>query len=100
MAPIPTPPGYFLPEEIAAGSVMVDDLVFGYSIPRSADPVAVFDSMIRAVEYAQRRLAGDITAEDGGPVNLDSTREAVVRIASELEALGFAPGTENALRQF
>ena len=95
-----TPPGYFLPEEIAAGRVRVDDLVFGYSIPRSADPVAVFDSMTRAVEYAQRRLAGDITAEDGGPVDLDTTRAAVVRIASELESFGFAPGSGNALRQF
>ena len=95
-----TPPGYFLPESIAAGDVMVEDLVFGYSIPRSADPVAVFDSMIRAVEYAQRRLAGEITAEDGGPLDRGATRKAVAGIASELESLGFAPGSGNALRQF
>ena len=95
-----TPPGYFLPEEVAADHVKVADLIFGYSIPRSADPVTVYDSMVRAVEYSQRRLAGEITAEDGGPIDLVRTREAVVEIATELESLGFAPGSENALRRF
>ena len=95
-----TTPGYFLPEEVAAGRVNVEDLVFGYSIPRSADPVTVFDRMLAATRYAQKRLGGTLRAEDGSPLDLEATRNEIHSIAEELTSLGFSPGSDNALQQF
>ncbi len=95
-----TQPGYFLPEEVAAGRVQVEDLIFGYSIPRSGDPVAVFTGMVKAVEYAQRRLGGTITGQDDRPLDSAATLKEIQLIAEELTKLGFKPGSDNALRQF
>ena len=95
-----TQPGYFLPEEVAADRVNVEDLVFGYSIPRNADPVIVYDRMVNAVEYAQKRLGGSITGEDGRPLDTKATLNEIRSITDELSKLGFKPGSDNALRQF
>lgn len=95
-----TPPGYFLPEQIAAGRVAVEDLVFCYSIPRSADPEAVFARMMGAVQYAQKRLGGTIADADGCDFDEAATREEVRRITVELKKAGFVPGTDDALIQF
>jgi cell division protein ZipA len=56
----PTDAGYFLPELIAVGEVMTDDLVFSFSVPRCPAPVEVFDEMVKAAQYAQLRLGGTI----------------------------------------
>ncbi len=93
-------PGYFLPEEVAADRVNVEDLVFGYSIPRNADPVTVYERMVRAVEYTQKRLGGSITREDGRPLDAEATLKEIRSITDELSKLGFKPGSHNALRQF
>lgn len=95
-----TAPGYFLPEEVAAGLVEVEDLVFSYSIPRSAAPADVFQRMMRAVKYAQERLGGTIQGEDEQPLDEDAVAEEIESIAEQLTQLGFAPGSNNALRQF
>lgn len=95
-----TVPGYFLPEEVSAGRVNVEDLLFGYSLPRSADPVTVFDKMLSAARYAQKRLGGGLTAADGSPLNVEATRNEIRSIAGELSSLGFPPGSDNALQQF
>jgi len=95
-----TAPGYFFPEDVAAGSVKVEDLVFGYSIPRNADPVEVYQRMLKAVQYAQKRLGGTITAEDGSPLDSDATLTEIKRLTKELTDLGFKPGTSPALQQF
>jgi cell division protein ZipA len=49
-----TAPGYFLPEQIAAGQLHVGNLVFEFSIPRSADPEVVVEGMLAAATYAQK----------------------------------------------
>lgn len=95
-----TQPGYFLPEEVAADRVNVEDLVFGYSIPRNADPVTVYSRMLNAVEYAQKRLGGSITSENGRPLNTEATLTEIKSISDELDKLGFRPGSDNSLRQF
>ncbi len=95
-----TRPGYFLPEEVAADRVQVEDLIFGYSIPRSGDPVAVFSRMVKAAKYAQKRLGGTITGQDDRPFNSAATLKEIQTIADELTKLGFKPGSDNALRQF
>ncbi len=95
-----TQPGYFLPEEVAADRVSVEDLVFGYSIPRCAAPVTVYERMMKAIGYAKKRLGGTITAVDGRPLNEDATLSEIKAISTELEILGFRPGSDNALQQF
>ena len=95
-----TEPGYFLPEQVAANRLNVNDLVFGYSIPRSADPVAVYEQMRKAVEYAQKRLGGTIVTEDGGGINHEEVLKEISAMSEELAKLGFRPGSDNALQQF
>jgi cell division protein ZipA len=95
-----TPPGYFFPEEVAAGKVGVEDLVFGFSVPRCSKPGQVFESMVRAVEYARKRLGGSITDETGSEAALDSIRQKIRSIEHEMKSNGFAPGGDSALRLF
>ncbi|WP_197444077.1 cell division protein ZipA C-terminal FtsZ-binding domain-containing protein [Maioricimonas rarisocia] len=95
-----TPPGYFLPEEVMADRVHVDDLVFVYSVPRCARPVEVFDAMVRGVEYCRQRLGGTIADMDGEPADITVMREQIVEIVRELQAAGFEPGVDATLRLF
>ncbi|RZK33000.1 MAG: hypothetical protein EOO57_14150, partial [Hymenobacter sp.] len=65
-----TEPGYFLPERIAANEVSTADLVFAFSIPRSAAPAQVLASMYRAAGYCQQKLGGQLVDAAGQPFNL------------------------------
>ena len=93
--------GYFLPEEIAAGRLRVDDLVFGYSVPRSADPLGVLESMRRGIEYARHRLGGEIQdPETGKPVDWDHERRIIEGAIQTLKRGGFVPGEWSAMYLF
>lgn len=87
-----TPPGYFLPRRIASGEGDLDDLIFSFSIPRSADPVAVFESMANAVEYAHQRLGGEIILGSGEPFDKATERNRIEDIVQKLKNSGFVPG--------
>ncbi|HUE71998.1 MAG TPA: hypothetical protein VMP01_14015, partial [Pirellulaceae bacterium] len=63
-----------------------------FSIPRSADPVAVFDSMAKAVEYAQHRLGGTIALRSGELFDKRSERAKIERIVKTLKEAGCVPG--------
>jgi cell division protein ZipA len=95
-----TSPGYFLPEEIAAGRVRVKDLVFSFSAPRSAAPAEVFDRMLKAVKYCQQRLGGEILGESGQPIDASKIRKQVTEVESSLREAGFPTGCHSALRLF
>jgi cell division protein ZipA len=95
-----TAPGYFLPEEIAAGKLRVQDLVFVSSVPRCSQPGQVFESMLRAVQYSQKRLGGTITVESGGVMDVEKIRQKIRSVEQELELNGFTPGGESALHLF
>ena len=95
-----TPPGYFVPQRISSGDGDVDDLMFSFSIPRSADPVAVFDSMLSAVQYAQKRLGGEITLRSGEPFDRTAERAKVEEIVEKLNEAGFVPGEPATCRVF
>ncbi len=95
-----TPPGYFFPEEIAAGRVQTGDLVFGFSVPRSADPLAVHDAMVNAAQYAQSRLGGTLLDTDGRPFGAEAEREKVEAVVHRMESVGLTPGTDSALILF
>ncbi len=95
-----TEPGYFFPEEIAAGRCHVDDLIFGFSIPRSAAPAEVFEEMERAARYAQKRLGGELVDEDGAPLEPAAIRREIGRVVQRLAQDGLVPGAESTLRLF
>jgi cell division protein ZipA len=95
-----TPPGYFIPRRMASGEGDVDDLIFNFSIPRSADPVAVFDSMANAVEYAQDRLGGQVLVGNSKPFGREAERENIKSIGEKLKAAGFVPGESATCRVF
>jgi cell division protein ZipA len=95
-----TSPGYFLPEEVAAGKVRVEDLVFGFSHPRCSQPSQVFESMLRAVQYSQKRLGGTITDESGGAIDAERIRRKIRSIKQEMKSNGFTPGGDSALHLF
>lgn len=95
-----TPPGYFLPEQVAAGRVQVEDLVFVFSVPRSARPLEVFDGMVKAIEYCRSRLEGTIADAEGKPVDVAKLRQQVEQIVEQLRAAGLEPGANATLRLF
>jgi cell division protein ZipA len=95
-----TPPCYFLPEQIADNQIHVKDLVFSFSIPRSADPEAVFGSMLKAVEYSQRRLGGELRDAKGLPLAPERFRREIRAVVDQMDASGFSPGENSTLRVF
>ena len=95
-----TPPGYFLPEEISAGRLHVDDLVFGYSIPRCADPLKVHGVMLEAARYAQSRLGGRLVGYHGQPLDADRELRFITSVVDALNEAGLRPGADSTLRIF
>ncbi|MEZ5942138.1 MAG: cell division protein ZipA C-terminal FtsZ-binding domain-containing protein [Planctomycetaceae bacterium] len=96
-----TPPGYFLPEDVASNNVHVTDLVFSYSLPRCAAPGQVFDSMYAATQYVQKRLGGTVTDGAGNRIfNAELHKAEIEERTRELNELGFKPGSEAALSFF
>lgn len=95
-----TEPGYFLPEEVKEGAMNPHDLVFGFSIPRSADPKNVFEAMYNAVKYCQMRLGGQILDRDKQPFNLEEERKEMNILLEKMESQGIKTGSNRALRMF
>jgi hypothetical protein len=95
-------PGTFLPEHVAAG-LSVPEIALGFSIPRSPDPLGVFDRMVAAARYFQARLGGKLLI---GPVAIASEQQVLlwrVRVrtaADELTAAGFPPGSARTMQLF
>jgi cell division protein ZipA len=95
-----TSPGYFLPEEIAAGRVQTHDLLFAYEPARCSAPIHVFEQMLAAAEYTQSRLGGKLTDDLGHTLNADLYRRKIEAIARTLEAASFPPGASSTLMLF
>ncbi|WP_165501809.1 cell division protein ZipA C-terminal FtsZ-binding domain-containing protein [Pedobacter frigiditerrae] len=95
-----TEPGYFLPEEVKNGNMNPNDLVFGFSVPRSADPQHVFELMFKAVEYCQTRLGGKILDKNRQPFNLEKERKEMKELIGKMESKGIKAGADKALRMF
>ena len=95
-----TSPGYFFPEEIAAGRVQTNDLIFGFSIPRSIAPQEVLDVMLKATEYAQTRLGGELLDENGNEFDINKEKEKVRLILNNLKTKSIKSGIDDALYLF
>src|SRR5262249_15826044 len=90
-----TPPGYFFPEEIAADRVQSHDLIFGFSIPRTFQPELIFDSMTKAIRYAQKRLGGRLVDIEGNPFSEQTELSKIRNVVKQLRNAGFEPGTSD-----
>lgn len=95
-----TAPGYFFPEEIAAGRVTVDNLIFGFSTPRTYKPVDVFQAMYKAAEYSRKRLGGSLLNKEGKKINPEECSNEIKMVVSVLKEKGFVTGTSSALHLF
>lgn len=95
-----TAPGYFLPEEITAGRLHVGNLVFDFSIPRSAEPKVVLEGMLAAASYAQKRLGGELVDGEGADLKPEVLRKQVADITARLIKAGFPPGHHDTMRLF
>jgi hypothetical protein len=95
-------PPYFLPERAAEGE-RVPGLVLEYDLPRSPDPLAVFDRMAVALSYLRSILGGRPLTSHGAELDaerLDEERDALEDAVQALTNAGIAPGSETARRFF
>jgi len=95
-----TDPGYFFPEEIAAGNVQTEDLIFGFSIPRSVAPKEVFNVMCEVTNYAQKRLGGQILDGNGNKLDKSAELERIDLILKSLDGESIKSGIGDALYLF
>lgn len=95
-----TSPGYFVPEMVAKNQYTIEDLVFGFSIPRQDDPVNVLLVMLDCIRYCQKELGGYMLNRYGKLTQVDDLKAYVSQTVAALDANGFRPGSEPALMTF
>ena len=93
-------PGYFLPEWLNNDDYYLGTLVFGFSIPRTYKPTEIFNSMVKAMEYAQKRLGGKIFDRNGNPADYSNSLKNISEVETELAKLNIKSGTGSALASF
>lgn len=95
-----TDPGYFLPEEIKKGTMNPDNLVFGFSIPRSIDPEHISPIMLNVVKYCKKRLGGKILDENGGQFNEEQYKHNLQKLVQKMKEMGNIPGSQPMLMAY
>ncbi len=95
-----TEPGYFLPEEIKDGNMNPKNLVFGFSIPRSADPKNIYDIMLNATKYCQKRLGGQLLDKNGQQYDEAKEKQNLIELLDKMKSQGIITGSDKALRTF
>jgi cell division protein ZipA len=95
-----TPPGYFLPEEVRAGRLRVEDLVFGFHVARSGDPHGVLSQMIEGARFVRDRLGGRLEDEEGNAYDETAGHAAVRFVLERLAQADLRPGDDTTLRIF
>ena len=95
-----TEPGYFFPEEIKNGKMNPNNLIFGFSIPRSADPVNIYQTMINSIKYCQNRLGGQIITAYGEPFDELLEKKELNELVDQMKTNGIIPGSDDALMLF
>ena len=95
-------PPYFLPERAVEGE-RVPGLILEYDLPRSSNPLAVFDRMAIALSYLRSVLGGYPIIPSGAELDaerLDEERGALENAIQAMTNAGIAPGSETARRFF
>jgi len=62
--------------------------------------VAIFDSMMKAVDYAKQRLGAEILDDAGKPFDAKEIRNKMQHTLGKLNEAGFPPGAYATLRVF
>lgn len=76
------------------------NLVFGFSIPRSADPINVYRVLVNSVKYSQKRLGGEIVNRNGEPFNEKLELIQLAELIKQMDDNGIIPGSSNSLRLY
>lgn len=76
--------------ELAGGRIVA--LRFALHVGRTAAPVAVFDQLLAAAQYARGELGGDLAGLEGEPFDADASRAWIERVVGRLRAAGLEPG--------
>ncbi len=95
-------PPYFLPERAVEGE-RIPGLVLAFDLPRSDNPVAVFDCMAVALSYLSATLGGCPVTRTGTELDaeqLDADRDALESAVAAMTDAGIAPGSDTARRFF
>ncbi|MBC8140280.1 MAG: hypothetical protein H7Y38_02430 [Armatimonadetes bacterium] len=95
-------PPYFLPERATEGE-RVPGLVLAFDLPRSDNPLAVFDRMAVALSYLSAMLGAVPVTRTGAELDaeqLDADRDALVAAVAAMTDAGIAPGSDTARRFF
>jgi len=92
-----TSPGYFLPEHVIQGKMNPTNIVFGFSIPRSADPINIYQVVINSINYCQEKLGGKIMNKEGKPFEEVLERKELEVLVKEMIDNDVIPGSDNAL---
>ena len=95
-----TEPGYFLPEHLAKGEVRTEDLIFSFSIPRTAGAKQVLLNMHKAASYCQQKLGGKLVNADGSPFDLKAEMQKCTLVEQNLHRKQLQPGYGDALYLF
>lgn len=91
------------PETLASNSYAAKSLVFSFYLPYSVAPAEVYDNMLVAMGYFQKRLGGTIQDEEGRvttPEALETMKQQMLELAKKMEELGYKPGTDRAYLVF
>ena len=100
-----TPPGRLDPGALLDGKLQPTSLIFELYVPHAAHPVESWALLIKAADYAQRRLGGrrELLMEDFGTAHATDEKAARARvagIAAALEKAGFPAGAPSTSRLF
>ena len=76
------------------------NIVFGFSIPQSLDPKGVYDVMLRAARYCQKRLGGQILDNSGQQLDIAEQQQEIVELVDKMKGKGIVPGSYRARVMF
>jgi len=86
--------------EILNNKLQVDDLYFGFPIARSHSPIKIFDAMLTAANYTQKRLGGTILDMQRQEFDFKRNQTFIQNIVNDLATKDLKPGSEETLNIF
>lgn len=95
-----TEPRFFFIDDLANDDFNPNDLVFGFIIPRSADPETIFEIVIEVATYCQSKLGGKLLNAEMKPFDVEAERKNLKELVAKMKKEGFIPGSNMCLRLF
>ena len=76
------------------------NLVFGFNVPISVDPVNVYHIMLRAARYCQKRLGGQLYDKGANPLNELQEKQLLSDHLRKMQARNIPAGSFEARELF